>query len=476
LSGPFDNARYEALLEGLEITVARVSEVLASDVSARIDSAYYCKEQLALREKAKDWPLFGKYCDRISCGPFGSTILETNYQETGVPMLRPFNLRNMRSDANEVVFLSPDFVRNNGLKVFCRNDLAFARVGDVGCSIITQDEVTISPNIIACSLKQTLNPAYAAIFFNTKFGRLQMEGAIKAVAQPTISTSLIRELRLPVISKKIQTQLQEKLETIDKLVLESRALLVCAEQALLDALGLADWRPPEPLTYMRSSKDVMAAGRFDSQYFAPAKAAAHAVLKQHGSRCLADCVRTIRELVVPGAADSPVTVRNFDLPDALLPVLDDRQPLVETDSLGSVKKRLRDGDVVISRLRSYLKEIAVVRTGSAIPAVGSSEFIVLRPKAEILSPETLAVFLRLTPAQMILAYSQDGSNHPRFAEDVLLSISVPNTVFDMDSKIAALFCTAHALRQQSQILLDRAQQAVEVAIEEGEAAGMAILA
>lgn len=302
-----------------------------------------------------------------------------------------------------------------------------------------------------------------------------MEGAIKAVAQPTISTSLIRELRLPVISKKIQTQLQEKLETIDKLVLELRALLVCAEQALLDALGLADWRPPEPLTYTRSSKDVVAAGRFDSQYFAPAKAAAHAVLKQHGFRCLADCVRTIRELVVPGAADSPVTVRNFDLPDALLPVLDDRQPLVETDSLGSVKKRLRDGDVVISRLRSYLKEIAVVRTGSAIPAVGSSEFIVLRPKAKILSPETLAVFLRLTPVQTILAYSQDGSNHPRFAEDVLLSIPVPNTVFDMDSKIAALFCTAYTLRQQSQILLDRAQQAVEVAIEEGEAAGMALL-
>ncbi|HPW76289.1 MAG TPA: hypothetical protein PLJ32_09965, partial [Kiritimatiellia bacterium] len=86
---------------------------------------------------------------------------------------------------------------------------------------------------------------------------------------------------------------------------------------------------------------------------------------------------------------------------------------------------------------SYLKEIAVVRTGSAIPAVGSSEFVVLRPKAKILSPETLAVFLRLTPGQTILAYSQDGSNHPRFAEDVLLSIPVPNAVFDMDSKIAA---------------------------------------
>src|SRR5207249_8870876 len=124
--------------------------------------------------------------------------------------------------------------------------------------------------------------------------------------------------------------------------------------------------------------------------------------------------QAIREMFDPTAAAPSEQVRNFDLTDALEPVLDDSREPMTAREVGSTKKRFTAGDVVISRLRAYLREIALVRTSPTVPAVGSSEFIVLRPRnAEQprLSRATLLVFLRSLPVQTILKWSQDGSHH-----------------------------------------------------------------
>ena len=46
-------------------------------------------------------------------------------------------------------------------------------------------------------------------------------------------------------------------------------LLRRAEDTLLEALGLVDWEPPEPLSYTARVSDTFAAGRLDAQYFRP---------------------------------------------------------------------------------------------------------------------------------------------------------------------------------------------------------------
>ena len=42
-----------------------------------------------------------------------------------------------------------------------------------------------------------------------------------------------------------------------------------AEQLLIRSLGLGNWKPPEPLSYVASSADAFRAGRLDAQFFAP---------------------------------------------------------------------------------------------------------------------------------------------------------------------------------------------------------------
>lgn len=117
----------------------------------------------------------------------------------------------------------------------------------------------------------------------------------------------------------------------------------------------------------------------------------------------------------------------------------------------------------------------MVRTGDDMSSVGSSEFIVLRPKSDTISPEALMVFLRSAPVQTILKWCQDGSQHPRFSEVDLLSIPVPDAVAAVSAEVTSIVQQGFAARRGARQLLDAAKRAVEIAIEDGEAAAMAYL-
>jgi type I restriction enzyme S subunit len=169
----------------------------------------------------------------------------------------------------------------------------------------------------------------------------------------------------------------------------------------------------------------------------------------------------LRKLLHPTRAPKGQRVRNFDLSDALEPFLDDdAEPQVAAE-IGSTKKRFQSGDVVISRLRSYLREIAVVQTSDVLPTLGSSEFIVLRPTGTGISAETLMVFLRCSLVQTILKWSQDGSAHPRFTEEDLLAIPVPDALLRVQKKIDTLVKESINARRESAQLLDHAKKTVE---------------
>lgn len=131
------------------------------------------------------------------------------------------------------------------------------------------------------------------------------------------------------------------------------------------------------------------------------------------------------------------TVTSADDPDRVCVVLDTsdaregrvagRKPVQTVGDIGSVKKLVEPGDVIISRLRPYLRQVAYVDV-AARPAgtllLASTEFHVLRP-ADHRSIAFLVPFLLSGPVQTILAAAQEGGHHPRFNEATLLGLSIP---------------------------------------------------
>lgn len=362
------------------------------------------------------------------------------------------------------------------------NDVVLSTVGTIGNAAVVQaDSLPANSDrhvaiIRTVDRERPLSPEFLTVFLNSTYGRVQSIRESTGNVQPNLFLVKVRELKVPRFSDAFERVIVESYRNALGSRQHGEASVLDAEQILLRALGLADWTPPEPLTYAARANEAFTARRLDAQYFMPAKEQVRQSLAAMPARNLVDRVDSIKEQWLPDRAAPDMLVRNYDVTDALVPLLDAEKEPTPAAEIGSMKKLLRDGDVAVSRLRAYLKEIAVVRIYDETPSVGSSEFIVLRPKNNEISPETLMVFLRSAPVQTILKWCQDGSQHPRFSENDLLSIPVPDAVAAVSAEITGIVQQGFAARGRSRQLLDSAKRAVEIAIEDSETAATAYLA
>jgi len=397
----------------------------------------------------------------------------------GVPFVRISDLKHGIIDENSTACISEEAHLKEIATALEFGDIAISKTAYPSAALITIPACNVSQDIIATKFssvgKQRIIPQYALLFLLSRFGIEIMGAEFQGNVQEHLSLSDAKKLPIPALSREFQQRTKAVFQSALTLTQRSKAHLNEAEVQLASSVGLGDWSPPEPLTYTASASTARAAIRLDAQYFMPAKEQVRRSLAALPGKLLIDRVDSIRDQWLPEAADPGTLVRNYDVTDALVPILDAEKEPSAAEDIGSMKKVLRDGDVAVSRLRAYLKEIAVVRTADDIPSVGSSEFIVLRPENDRISPETLMVFLRSIPVQTILKWCQDGSQHPRFSESDLLSIPVPDAVVDASAKITSLVLKGFAARRQAAALLDAAKRAVEVAIEQDELTALRFL-
>ena len=165
---------------------------------------------------------------------------------------------------------------------------------------------------------------------------------------------------------------------------------------------------------------------------------------------------TLGELVEVGVKTASPTVLLAEAPVLVLDTshaLDGfvilKHGLTRAGEVKSGKKRLVAGDVIISRLRPYLRQVAYIDAGlfalteGGNEVLASSEFFVLR-KREGFEPASLLPLLLSAPVQRALAAGQEGGHHPRFTLEQLRSIPVPTSVVERASELAEQTC-AHAV-------------------------------
>ena len=282
-----------------------------------------------------------------------------------------------------------------------------------------------------------------------------------------VSKGELYDIPVPILTTKLQQEIRMRVKGGLAAERQSREYYAKAE-ALLDlALGLDRLDLTPRLFYEWSYADVQRAARFDAEYYQPPKKVVLDALANMPGQPLREQFRSVRQLWQPDNANAAYQVRNYDLTDALQPFLDDTVEPATRDTIASTKKKLKPGDLVVSRLRSYLREIAVVLDSGSVPLVGSTEFIVLRPQNGAIRVEALLVYLRSHYVQTVLRWCQDGSNHPRFHEAELLNLRIPEVVrINQDAIVAKVEASINA-RREARRLLDEAKTMIEQAILEG---------
>jgi hypothetical protein len=172
-------------------------------------------------------------------------------------------------------------------------------------------------------------------------------------------------------------------------------------------------------------------------------------------RTISELANLSRETLLPQKAGAGLRYVVLDTGDAKngiisLKVADDHT------AVGSAKKVLKSGDVIISRLRPYLRQVGLVdedlaRLGIVI---ASTEFYVLRPK-DGKSIAYLVAFLLSDIVQQVLAASQEGGHHPRVPEKNLLGLVVPAALLGERDRLShAVEDATLAARRAESLLMD----------------------
>ncbi len=164
---------------------------------------------------------------------------------------------------------------------------------------------------------------------------------------------------------------------------------------------------------------------------------------------LGDIANHVRRVIQPAADLGRCFV--LDTSDAREGVVLCRKTAVDGFEIGSAKKVIEPHDVIISRLRPYLRQVALV-DGEMPGAEGarlvcSTEFFVLRSPDER-SIAFLVPFLLSRQVQDVLAASQEGGHHPRFDELTLLTLPVPVALLKVRDAVSTTIEQCVALYRQ----------------------------
>ncbi len=145
---------------------------------------------------------------------------------------------------------------------------------------------------------------------------------------------------------------------------------------------------------------------------------------------LGDLVVERRERIVARATGVTVVLDTSHARDGLLDVTGASR---EENGAKSAKKRAELGDIVVSRLRPYLRQVAFLHPSALLAAGGkalsfSTEFYVLAPRDPEVDLAFLLPFFLSKAVQASLAEAQEGGHHPRVPRASLFALRVPRAL------------------------------------------------
>jgi hypothetical protein len=257
-------------LEGLEVAEVSLS---ALEFSGRLDAEYYRPAHLradSLVAARGGLPL-SSMADFL-IGPFGSAFTVENYcDDPTYRYIRGKDVKPMAiADDDNVYMPKSDYSRlaKYALKA---GDVLVSVVGTIGNAALVETQHL--PAIFSCKSTairtRAIDPRYLIAYLNSSYGRALLIRKERGAIQKGLNLDDLKTLNIYSATNELQKCIAEKYELANHAKAASKDSLAAAESSLVKALRVEEWQAAEPLSYIRRSSEVFAAGRLDAEYFSP---------------------------------------------------------------------------------------------------------------------------------------------------------------------------------------------------------------
>lgn len=178
----------------------------------------YMENERILQQRS-DIHTLGSLVKRLTCGPFGSSVPSSLFQNAGVPFVRMSNVRPFLLDTSNIVHLSDREADRLSAANFKPGDLVLSKTGKTGLATVLpdgSDRYVISQDVVGIELKQPASGYFITAFLNSRFGELQFRRIEKGNVQAHLDLTTTRELLVPLPNRRIQDYIGTKVELAER--------------------------------------------------------------------------------------------------------------------------------------------------------------------------------------------------------------------------------------------------------------------
>jgi restriction endonuclease S subunit len=460
-------------LEGLDITVLRLSEVGTNNDKFRIDAGYFAKLPVLTEGRIEALPhmRLGAVCSVFRKGLFD--IKASSYAEVGVPFVRIGNIRNGLIDSNDIALITPKSHAAEGNTALKFGDIVLSKTAYAAAAFVNLPDCNVSQDTIALRLssygRTQFKSGYIVAYLNSRYGLALMSRQFQGNVQEHLSLPDGQKILVPLFNDELQSVIDQAIRDAHEHLRIAHEGIGTSEVSLVAALGIGEWNPPEPLAYTRKASEVLAANRVDAEFHRP---------KVDALFCKLASTFNLRNLGELGVVENGQTVlydengtipiiRSGDLSD-----IDDDSRFLRTDSSTPIFK-LKRGDVLVSSIGfGSIGKIQVFDKAGTYGTV--SEVTVIRQNE--MNPYYLASFLRSRFGQMqIDRYITGATGQLHLYKRDVRKFFLPEIPDHEQKRFELLAREAFEARAQARTSLEKAKRAVEIAIEDSEAAALKYL-
>lgn len=460
------------MLEGLEATQKKLSQVQEDNLTFRLDSEYYDSSYLRLIDAVSllKTEKLADLAEWITQGPNpvfseGSTI----------PCLTGRNISKGR-----VIYENADYISASEYKVLKRFQLrkgdtlitlkGKGAIGKIG--FVTSDTKAIfSRNIGIVRPSKRINPAYLNAYILSKYGHgLVLRGETGGTGQSTLTCSYLKGLDIPRLEN--EDEIGNLVLYSEEVLNEANEIYSSAESYLLECLGMQDFvANPDAYNIKTLKESFLESGRIDAEYYLPKYEDLTLFIQNYslGSLPLSDIVDFYRGSLISDTyytdydVARPAYIRGGDISSNRM--VADNMVSISSDFFPSEETICTEGDIVMAMIGS-------VGTASIVTQDFSGSYIsnnlgLLRLRNHSIRAEVLHLYLTSPIGKMFFTQRQMVTAQPKIAFRDIENIPIPLIRPEVQAEIAQHIQRSFALRKEASQLLEEAKLSVEQAIEIG---------
>ena len=463
---PFNEAKYKALMDGLECSETQLSNVRNATDYFRIEAEYHTAKTIVYQNSNKGKDVISKiqygtskFCDE---DPQGYPVLRLNELNNGfieIPqkychIISDEEFESLRLHKGDVVI-----IRTNG------NPNLVGR----SAVILEETNMAFASYLYRVVPNEKINSETLVSYLNCKYGRKEIDKNSMKGNQTNFSPAKFRDITIPDFGNAFQVEIRRTIEQAYCLRKAANSHYRKASKTLIMCFCL-DNLTTSGISTKPLSESFGTSGRLDAEYYQPKYDTLFEALANVNTKKLGGTagIVTIKKSIEPGSAA----------------YVDDGIPFVRVSDMNKYEitepEIKLDPKVILSPAKLFPKKDTILfsKDGSVgiaykvdadmvVITSGALLHLTVRNTSEVL-PDYLTLVLNSPVVQLQAERDSNGAIIQHWKPSEIENVVIPVLNMEIQKEIAAKVQESFALRKKSKQLLEYAKQAVEMAIEKGE--------